>query len=136
MNTTSDWFGSSSIDLGFEHEVTETTAPESVTAGTRSRIHLRVRNDSTIPWRQRDVLPVLPGYRLMSEDLELATVHSLLPSDVAPGEEVDLELEVQWPEAPGEYQLIVDLALHPVGWFAEKTGEPLLSQSVTVEAEP
>lgn len=119
---------------GYEREVLDSRVPATAPAGAQSVVGVRVRNLSTVTWRQHDVLPVLAGYRLLAEDLELASQHLPLPADIAPGEAVELELQVTWPEAPGEYLLILDLALHPVGWFAEKNGEPLVSRLVRVEA--
>ncbi len=119
---------------GYEREVLDIRVPATASAGAQSVVGVRVRNVSTVIWRRHDVLPVLAGYRLLAEGLELASRHVPLPVDVAPGEEVELELQVTWPETPGEYLLILDLALHPVGWFAEKNGEPLVKQVVQVEA--
>ena len=33
---------------------------------------------------------------------------------VDPGTNVDLEVEIEWPSEPGEYQLVLDLELHPI----------------------
>ncbi len=125
------------LEVGYEREVVEVMVPATAVAGTTSLVGVRVRNLSAVTWGRHDVLPFQAGYRLLAGDLYLASQHITLPSDVVPGDEVELEFQVNWPEAPGEYVLILDLARHPVGWFADKIGEPLVSQLVRVEtSEP
>ena len=75
----------------------------------------------------------MAGYRLFAGERELATRQFPLPADVAPGDEIELEIPVTWPEAAGEYRLVLDLALHPVGWFEENLGEPMVSALVQIE---
>lgn len=47
-------------------------------------------------------------------------VRSGLPSNVRPGEEVEVPLTITAPTTPGDYTLQIDLVQEMVAWFAEK----------------
>ena len=118
---------------GFGRDVLSVDVPEPAVAGDTAMVRLRVKNVSQAPWQRTNVLPVSIGYRILAPDGLAAQERRLLPADVAPGEAIDLDVEVQWPAEPGEYELVVDLWLHPVRWFADAVGEPLVRRMVVVE---
>ena len=51
---------------------------------------------------------------------------------VRPGSVLEAEVEVRWPEKPGDYLLVVDLVQENVAWFADRTGSPLAQGRVRV----
>jgi hypothetical protein len=48
----------------------------------------------------------------------------LPPGELAPGDRVDLQLEVRAPAAPGRYTLELDVVQEGVSWFADRGSEP------------
>ena len=110
--------------------------PNEVLAGTEERIEVQVRNESAALWRRRGLLPVVLSYRLKSpggEVFEGARVE--LPHGVGPGRQVSVPLAVRWPDAPGAYELTVDLLVEGVAWFEQETGTPLARERVRVHDE-
>ena len=60
-----------------------------------------------------------------------------LAGDVASGEVFRPHIDIEWPERPDEYRLVVDLMVRDVAWFAERLGEPVAHGLVEVRtAEP
>jgi SAM-dependent methyltransferase len=93
-------------------------------AGGDATVRARVRNAGDAPW------PALMGGRpvhLGNHWLDRAgTLLRLddgrvpLPHDVAPGQEVELELSVTAPVEPGDYLLELDLVQEGVAWFSQR----------------
>jgi len=125
--------GREQLTGGLARELLGVEVPEHPVAGGTDVVRLSVRNSSQTPWQRANVLPVSIGYRILDSVGLVAQERRLLPADVTPGQAIDLEVEVQWPDEPGEYELVVDLWLHPVQWFEEAVGEPLLRRTVRVE---
>jgi hypothetical protein len=48
-----------------------------------------------------------------------------LPRPLAPGESIDLRVDVRTPAAPGEYRLVIELVQELVRWFADAGAERL-----------
>ena len=85
-----------------------------------------VRNDSTVLWPASAHLRL--GNHWRTVDRELLTVddgRTPIEGDVAPGQEVRLELEVMAPAVPGPYVLEIDLVQENVNWFSDR-GSPTL----------
>ena len=103
-------------------------------AGSASRLSLRVRNTSPLIWEAENVAPVAAAARLVGAAGELVWQSSRvpLPARVEPYSDVEIGIEVTWPEAPGSYLLEADLVLEHVAWFAERLGEPVLRRQVEV----
>ena len=57
---------------------------------------------------------------------------AFLPRDVAPGETVQLEIDVRAPATRGKYILMFDLVSEHLAWF-EDLGSPVVKQSLVVE---
>lgn len=119
----------------------DVSAPPAVMrAGERATVRVRVRNagDSVWPARGRE-----DGYFQVNlgniwrdaagrtvEDADY--VRSNFPTDVRPGEEVELSLSITAPKTPGTYELEFDLVQEMVVWFSEKGSE---SFKTTVRVE-
>lgn len=106
-------------------------------------LRVKLRNSSPLPWERDDPVRVTlrwrllhpaegahPRYRL-AESLPIA-----LPETVGAGEEVELEVPVDWPSEPGAYEIEVDLVLEQVAWFSESLGSPVLRRSFEVPRAP
>jgi hypothetical protein len=98
----------------------------SVPAGTTVRVHLVIHNLGTGLWPKGGTTRL--GYDWFRSDgtqlTELAG-RALLPRDVAPGESVEVDVEMPVPSAPGSYTLIVDMLVENVAWFAYRGSKRL-----------
>lgn len=87
-------------------------------------LRVRVRNASSEPWSGADGHRALAlGNHWVGADGALVgrdDGRTPLGRDVAPGEEVELELDVTAPAEPGEYVIELDVVQEQVGWFAER----------------
>jgi SAM-dependent methyltransferase len=102
-------------------------APVQVAAGSRQLLTVRVRNLSECVWPGVENLdglhPVRVGVRWHREPDGLVIEdggRADLPRPLAPGEELDLELAITAPRAPGTFNLEIDLVQELVAWFRDK----------------
>ena len=128
------YLGDSKLLRTPSREVLSVGLPERAVAGGRRVVRLRVRNTGQAAWEPDGVLPVLAGVRIRRPGGTAEVQRFDLPDLVPPGGTVDLELPVRFPDEPGRYQVEVDLLLHPVFWFSERLGEPLVSRQIEVVA--
>ena len=56
---------------------------------------------------------------------------AFLPADVAPGEAVELEIDVSAPESASSYQLMFDMVSENLAWF-EDLGSEVLTHNLIV----
>ncbi len=95
--------------------------PGSVPAGTPVGVRLVIQNLGTGLWREGGTTRL--GYDWFRSDgtqlTELAG-RALLPRDVAPGESVELDVEVPVPRTPGSYRLTMDMLVEKVAWFGSR----------------
>lgn len=107
--------------------------PDSMRAGERATLSLRVRNDGGSVWPARGdtrgMFQVNAGDRWLDSESR-RVVNDLdgrraLESDLAPGASVELKLDVTAPKEPGEYTLEVDMIHEGVTFFREKGSTPL-----------
>lgn len=109
----------------------------SVPAGSRSTVRVKLRNTGSNHWEPKDVVAVSARWRLWREGAEVGASGRIdLPERVPPGQPVELELPVDWPEEPGRVVLEVDLVVEHVAWFQDRLGEPVLRRAVRVEEAP
>lgn len=125
--------GSDAILDSARRTVVEKELPESGVAGGSGTARVRVRNTSDGAWLPEGVLPVTIGYRIHTREGVVSTRKRPIPSIIERGGYLDVDLEIEWPDEPGAYRLVVDLALHPVYWFAEKLGEPLAARWLEIK---
>lgn len=131
-------------DNGFKAQITVADPPARLRAGQKETLQLKIKNASDVQWYARGgELNTEPDNRfylaagnrwLKAEGEEMITNMDGrygLPKDLAPGEEVDVPLQVTAPKAPGDYILEVDLIQEQVGWFLDK-GSPTARVKVTV----
>ena len=61
---------------------------------------------------------------------------AILPTDVAPGEEVSVGITVVAPTAPGRYQVKLDMVDELVVWFEHRGSRPVLLPFEVYRANP
>jgi hypothetical protein len=92
-------------------------------AGTRATARVRLRNVGSAPWRSRGPEKgINASYHWLDplgNAIDWDGIREPFPHPVAPGEEVELELTVLAPRAPGRYRLALDLVEEFRWWFAE-----------------
>lgn len=123
----------------YAREVLSAELPTRAAPGTASRVRVRVRNLSSEVWKSDRVLAVYLAYKLYyrrdGRVVVLEGPRTPLPGAVRPGQVLDGEMEVHWPEPPRNYGLAVDLVFEGVAWFEEHNGSPLARSEVLVTPE-
>ena len=124
------------LEQSFSYDLRHAVVPERVSAGTTTRINLRIRNTGEVVWKPEDVVPTRYQYRIRDPAGELVggSGRLELPDRVEPHHDVVLDIDVAWPDVPGTYRLELDLVLEHVAWFADRLGSPVLSREVVVAA--
>jgi 4-amino-4-deoxy-L-arabinose transferase-like glycosyltransferase len=126
---------------GFRASVRLADTPPVLRAGRPAAMRAFVRNDGPALWRarERDGEPYQlslgnhwldPQGRVLSND----DGRTQLPRDLAPGEEVELTIHVNAPNAPGDYLLELDMLQEGVSWFALR-GSPTARVPVHVQSQ-
>lgn len=118
-------------DGGFKATISVTNPPAKMQPGQRETLLVKVKNISNVSWPAHG--RVSDGYYQVnvgdrwydSKDRVLdkhSYVRSGLPGDLPPGQEVEVQLGITAPDAPGDYTLKIDLVQEMVAWFADKGG--------------
>jgi hypothetical protein len=103
-------------------------ALEPVRAGATSTARVSVENAGTATWRTSDEAGVRASFHwldMLGSPIVWDGPRTPLPHPVAPGERIELELDVTAPRSPGEYRLAFDLVEEHRFWFAEVGATPL-----------
>jgi hypothetical protein len=98
----------------FSPQIVSLDVPAEGHAGRRGIVRLEIRNASRVVWSPDDVLPISIGHRLRSGSSEVARSQRPIDRVVGPGASASFEVEIEWPDEPGEYELALHLALHPI----------------------
>jgi hypothetical protein len=127
-------------DNGYKAIITLIEPPTKLRVGQKQMIQVKVQNASDIPWKVRgcgedNKLYIAAGNQwLKAEGEQLVTRmdgrHGL-PSNLKPGDSVEVPLQITAPNEPGEYILEVDLVQEQVAWFSDK-GSPTAKSKVKV----
>jgi SAM-dependent methyltransferase len=121
-------------DDGFRAEIVPARATLEVEAGTIAKIAVSVRNTSTAPWP--DDRFVYLGNHWRDHDgavLRFDDGRAAIGTTLAPGDTIELSLEMQAPSEAGDYLLEFDLVIEGVTWFAVR-GSPTVTIPVQVVA--
>ncbi|HEX6190212.1 MAG TPA: DUF1698 domain-containing protein [Pyrinomonadaceae bacterium] len=115
------------------------SAPVTARAGEVLRFRLRAENSGHARWlrgsecdrKQGDVH--LAAHVLDTHEEPLSWYHAgaLLPGDVAPGEAVEIDIDVRAPQQSGNYVLMFDMVSEHLAWF-EDLGSETVKQSIEV----
>jgi SAM-dependent methyltransferase len=114
--------------------VTVADPPTVTRAGEPFTLSCAVENKGTEPWRCVGFYQVRLGNHWLSADGRSAVRddgRAMFPSDLGPGEGVELELTVTAPARAGDYYLELDVVEEGLAWFGER-GSPTLRLPVRV----
>jgi Ig-like domain from next to BRCA1 gene len=127
------WLNAAFPEEDYRAEIKSEEQPATLRAGERTTLHLRVRNLGHSTWPAhgdaQGMFQVNAGDRwLDSEGTRVVNDmdgRTSLQSDLAPGGETQLALNVTAPKEPGEYVLEVDMIHEGVTFFHDKGSTPL-----------
>lgn len=109
-------------------------APESLGAGDRVPVTVKLCNTSSWCWHSRPYGVYLSYHWLGGRDyVQWDGLRSPLPRAVEPGDTIEAEMLVEVPKAGGNYVLELDLVREGVAWFSSK-GARTVQTPVRVEA--
>ncbi|MBI1216316.1 MAG: hypothetical protein GC185_10945 [Alphaproteobacteria bacterium] len=103
-------------------------APESLAAGSKSRIDVEIVNADDAAWVGDRLRPLTASYHWLESSGEMLTFNGLrtpLPTEkIMPGKKLPLSMQVQAPENTGTYQLVLTLVQENVTWLENIGFEP------------
>jgi SAM-dependent methyltransferase len=114
-----------------------THAADAARAGTPFTVGLRIANTGSVTWRARGRRfggQVTCGLKICSPDgaiLREDLGRTSLTRDIAPRDEIDVEMTVPGVLAPGRYMLRYDMVVEGVTWF-EFQGSPCVERALDV----
>lgn len=124
----------------FRANVGVANAPRTLRIGQTATVRVEIRNASDVPWPRRGShdgpYEVHLGSRWLAgngRDVVADDGRAVLPYDLHPGDEAELQLTITAPGQPGEYVLEIDLVQEGVAWFGERGSPPV---RVRVRVEP
>ena len=97
-------------------------------AGEAAPARLALRNDGSAAWRSRGAAGVQLSYHWLDDrgnPIVWDGPRTAFARPVAPGEQVELDLELRAPQPPGRYRLAFDLVEESRFWFEEVGSAPL-----------
>lgn len=122
--------------LGASYELTEPLC--SISVDTPMFQKVRIRNTGRITWsfpRDHAINLSYHWQDTRGQIVDFEGVRTQLGVDLEPGAAVVVEMHVEPPDQPGEYQLVIDLVEEDVGWFSIQ-GVPPLVVPITVQPAP
>jgi hypothetical protein len=96
--------------------------------GGKQVVAVRVRNNGRGIWIPNEQNDIVLSYRIFEIDdgeLVLEGSRTRLPQAVNPGDQLDLTVELQSPDKPGSYILVIDMVHEGKAWFADMGSKPL-----------
>ena len=130
-------------DQAFKAEVTCPDCPTKLRAGQVEMVNIKVKNLSPVQWFQRggevndrsdNKFYIAAGNRWLDKDGKPTSEtegHNGIAKDVAPGEQIEMTLQITAPKTPGDWTMELDMVQEAVTWFSEK-GSPTTKIKVTV----
>lgn len=111
------------------------TIPNKANAGEQIKLRFKVSNLSSVSWSMAGKYPVrlgnhwsdMNGKVIINDDGRTDLV-----TDLEPGKNMDIDLNVKAPFVPGDYILEIDMVQEGVAWFGDK-GSKLLTFPIRVE---
>lgn len=110
--------------------------PSAWRANRLVRIPAKLRNTSSETWPARGATRVALAYHWLDPQGQPVIYEGLrtsLPRDVAPGESVEVELEVATPKRAGDYLLEFDALRERLAWFSSRNPASTYRLAVTVQ---
>jgi peptidoglycan hydrolase-like amidase len=109
------------VTTDFDASYGPTTAPAAVVPGAELNITVPVKNTGLRTWPAHGEHQVYLSYHwfdMGSQPVVWDGARTLLPRDVAPGDEVAVTVDMRFPQAEGAYALAWDMVRDGVGWFS------------------
>ncbi len=126
--------GAAASDLfsGFyEGTLSAVTPPAREVGSSGPAVIVQIRNAGTGVWCEQSVFPVRASYHLYRVDagarvpVSFDNARTVLPSEIEPGGQLTVTVQVSKPVQPGQYVAEVDLVHEGVRWFSERGLRPL-----------
>lgn len=105
--------------------------PATMTPGERRNVNLLLRNDGNVLWQAGGAHPARVSYHWLPANTD--GLRTAMPANVAAGQPIAVEAQVQAPSAAGAYTLRWDLYEEGTGWFSSR-GAATLDNAVRVQA--
>jgi len=118
-------------------EYLDSIIPSTVPAGSKFRVSVNALNDGHSLWWSKvataePIGAVYIGNRWFQDGKESwISERSLLPSDVSPGQNTTVEMEISAPPYPGDYVLELDLVNEGITWFGQQCVKTI-RQNITI----
>jgi hypothetical protein len=130
-------------DQAYKSQITCPDCPTKMRAGQVETVKIKVKNLSPIEWFQRggevndrtdNKFYIAAGNRWLDKDGKPSSEtegHNGIAANIAPGEEIEMTLQITAPKTPGDWTMELDMVQEAVTWFGEK-GSPTTKVKVTV----
>ena len=118
---------------------TEDRFPAQLISAHIISVPVTIKNIGSLAWNWGGGNPFRVGYRYYRNRRLLSLgadkdIRTDIPTDVAEGASVTVDVRIALPDHPGNYTLELDLVHEGVTWFKEQ-GSPVLTRWITVEAQ-
>jgi SAM-dependent methyltransferase len=114
-------------DYAFKADLATDTSEITAEPGAEATIVVKVRNLSNVVWPASPAVGAVHEIRLGNHWLDARgrllardDGRASLPSDLGPGQEIEIPLSVTIPARPGKYLLELDMVQESIAWFADK----------------
>jgi len=100
--------------------------------GQEIRVPVHIENPGTETWISAGRFPVTISYKWFTngELLPIEGERTILPSPVAPNQNVNVDVRVVAPGTPGNYTVRISLVQEAIAWFMTKSDTFLLLKAV------
>ncbi|WP_158611873.1 hypothetical protein [Guyparkeria sp. SCN-R1] len=98
-------------------------APREFQAGMPETILVAIENNSSFTWETSEERPINASYHWLNSAGEMACfdgIRTPLEGPIAPGERVEIDVRVEPPSEPGDYELVLTMVHEGVTWFEEQ----------------
>jgi len=124
------WLKGAFADSDYREEIVAFNPPSVLRPGEKIEIRTKVRNLGSATWPSvgtKDFrYQINMGNRWVKNGVMSEDNRAVMKTDLAPGNETEINLTVNAPSTPGDYILKIDMVHEGVTWFEEKGGRPLL----------
>ncbi|MCL7745477.1 hypothetical protein LV476_11075 [Guyparkeria hydrothermalis] len=98
-------------------------APREFQAGMPETILVSIENNASFTWENTEDCPINASYHWLNAAGEMECfdgIRTPLEGAIAPGERAEVEVRVEPPSEPGDYELVLTMVHEGVTWFEEQ----------------